>query len=207
MRRPVPIILSAGFSSRMKESGRGIKALLEIRPGVTFLEEIYGKVSDFSGKVIVVLGADKDEIVRRVNMPEAEIVYNAGFEKGMFSSLKKGLSSLSPGKAFMINPVDCPAVKKSTYEALIRQWERSPERVHIPSFKGRRGHPAIYPARLVSEILDSLDDLPGGLKFFLEKEREAISHFDTADKGVIMDIDTLADYQCLADAFKGGKND
>ncbi|PKN00427.1 MAG: hypothetical protein CVU78_00970 [Elusimicrobia bacterium HGW-Elusimicrobia-2] len=204
-----PLILAAGFSSRMKNSNRNRphypKALLEIRPGVTFLEEIYRKVSVFSDRVIVVLGSDKDEILARVNIPRSEIVYNADFEKGMFSSVKEGLSRLSRGKAFMINPVDCPGVRQSTYEGLIRQWEKSPEKIHIPSFEGRRGHPAIYPAGLVGDILSSPDELGGGLKFFLEKEKDLILHFDTDDKGVIIDVDTFTDYEKLADALEERK--
>ena len=64
-----PIILAAGFSSRMKEDGgAGIKALLTLSDGITFLEEIYRKMAEFSEKVIIVLGSDKDEILKHTNL-------------------------------------------------------------------------------------------------------------------------------------------
>ncbi|MEA2081739.1 MAG: nucleotidyltransferase family protein [Elusimicrobiota bacterium] len=209
-----PLILAAGFSSRMKKTagagtaggnGQGIKALLTLTGGVTFLEEIYRKVSFFSEKVIVVLGADKDEIAKRSKLAgagagRAQIVYNDKYENGMFSSLKKGLSRVPRGNAFMINPVDCPVVKKETYERLVFEWQKAPGKIHILSFNRRRGHPAIYPAFLVEEILKSPDDLPGGLKFFLEREKELISYVDTEDEGVIMDADTFADYERMEEA-------
>jgi len=205
-----PLILAAGLSSRMKKNGDGgIKALLTSSGGVTFLEGIYRRMAEFSEKVIIVLGADKDEILKHskfavsaVNAGRAEIVYNENYKNGMFSSLKKGLSHLPRGNAFMINPVDCPAVKKETYMALLEKWKNEPGKIHIPSFEGRRGHPAIYPAFLIREILKSPDNLPGGLKFFLERDTKNISYFDTKDKGVIMDTDTPDDYKKFADGLK-----
>jgi len=220
-----PLILAAGVSSRMKNSNRnrphyrnggaGIKALLKLSEGVAFLESIYRRMTEFSEKVIIVLGSDKDEILKHskfavsaVAAGSAEIVYNENYQNGMFSSLKKGLSRIPRGNAFMINPVDCPAVKKETYEMLVLEWQKAPEKIHIPSFGGRRGHPAIYPARLVAEILKSPDDIKDGLKFFLEREKELISCFDTKDKGVIMDIDTPADYKKMVDGRgQAQKND
>ncbi len=243
------IILAAGFSSRMKKNAapklkvrRGVtadassahsnrnrphycKALLTLRDGVTFLEEICRKMAPLTEELIVVLGSDKDDILKYTNLTEArtayvsvpdaapparpresagnvEIVYNENYKKGMFSSLKKGLSRVPHGNAFMINPVDCPVVKKETYKDLLAKWRKKPEKIHIPSFDGRRGHPAIYPARLVEEILKSPDNLPGGLKFFLEREKEIISYVDTKDKGVIMDVDTPADYEKMAGGLK-----
>ncbi|MCD6310982.1 MAG: nucleotidyltransferase family protein [Elusimicrobia bacterium] len=200
----------------MKNSNRNrphyLKALLRLSDGITFLEEIYRKTSDISGKVIIVLGSDKDEILKRskfavlaVAEGRAEIVYNENYQNGMFSSLKAGLSRLQRGNAFMINPVDCPAVKKETYETLVLEWQKAPGKIHIPSLGGRRGHPAIYPARLVAEILKSPDDIKGGLKFFLERESENISYIDTEDKAVIMDIDTPADYKKMADEEERAK--
>ncbi|MBA3065990.1 hypothetical protein FP828_05825 [bacterium] len=189
-----------------KDGGAGIKALLTLSDGVTFLEAIYRKMAEFSEKVIIVLGADKDEILTRLKfagkpgrmvrqMGRAEIVYNENYKNGMFSSLKKALPLMPAGNAFMINPVDCPAVKKETYKGLLAKWGKYPDKIHIPSFDGRRGHPAIYPSSLVREILDAPDNLPGGLKFFLKRDKENILYFDTNDKGVIMDVDTPADYE------------
>ena len=124
------IILSAGFSSRMNTP----KALLELpittsaqKAKLNFLEEIYSKMSSYLEQVIIVLGHNKDEILDKTSLPNAEIVYNENYSNGMFSSLKKALSTLSQGKAFMINPVDFPLVKQETYVELLLHSLNNPD--------------------------------------------------------------------------------
>lgn len=187
------IILAAGFSSRMKMT----KALLEIS-SKTFLENILSKLNDCVTEVIVVLGHRKEEILSGVKLLGAKIVFNEDFKNGQFASLKKGLSSILPeSEGFLLNPVDCPCVKKETYREMLELWNLNRQGILIPVFNGMRGHPAIFPSAIVGEILKSPDDLIGGLKFFIKKYGNIISHFKTSDKGVIIDIDTIEDYRTL----------
>ncbi|MFH1956962.1 MAG: nucleotidyltransferase family protein [bacterium] len=183
------IILSAGFSSRMKTN----KALLEM-DGKTFLENIFSKLNDCVREVIVVLGHGKEEILSEVKLPGAKIVFNENFKAGQFSSLKKGISAMSPdSEGFMLNPVDCPLVRKETYREMLELWGQNGSRILIPVFNGMKGHPAIFPASAAGEILKSPDDTAGGVRFFLKKYGNAVSYFKTSDKGVIIDADTPED--------------
>jgi len=187
------IILAAGFSSRMKIN----KALLKTS-GKTFLENIFSKLNDCVTEVIVVLGHKKEEILSDVKLPGAKIVFNENFKNGQFSSLKKGLSVMSSNSGgFMLNPVDCLCVKEETYREMLELWNR--QGILIPVFDGKRGHPAIFPSAIAGEILKSPDELAGGLKFFLKKHKNIISHFKTSDKGVIIDVDTPEDFNGIKD--------
>jgi len=170
------------------------KALLKIN-GNTFLENIFFKLNDCVDEVIVVLGYGKKEILSGVKLPGAKIVFNENFKNGQFSSLKKGLSSMSPdSEGFMLNPVDCPLVKEGTYREMLELWDRDRSKILIPVFNGRRGHPAIFPALVAGEIRKSPDNLADGLRFFIKKYGNIISSFKTSDKGVIIDADTPEDF-------------
>jgi len=184
------VILSAGFSSRIN----GFKPLLKIN-GRTFLEEIVLKVEDIVSEIVVVLGHRSDEILNAVNLKSAKFVLNENYEKGMFSSLKQGILEIQDGNAFLLNPVDCPFVKKQTYKQIVEFWQKNPEKIVIPQYENRKGHPAIFPAWSTGEILKYPDDIPGGVRNFIEKNLSAIKLFKTNDKGVIIDVDTVEDYE------------
>jgi len=185
------IILAAGSSSRMKTP----KALLKINDR-TFLEEIYAKMSPFVKEVIVVVGADKDEILSKVNIKGAKIVYNENYERGMFSSVKKGLSAIASAVGgFVLNPVDCPLVMEKTYKDILRFHGTRPFCISVPSYKGKRGHPVIFPEALIKEIISAPDDAEKGLNYFIKNHEKEVCVLNTNDKGVIININTPEVYE------------
>jgi len=184
------IILSAGFSSRINV----FKPLLKINER-TFLEEIVFKLEDIVSEIVVVLGYKSDEILNTVNLKSAKFVLNENYEKGMFSSLKQGILEIQDGNAFLLNPVDCPLVKKQTYKQIVEFWQKNPEKIIIPQYENKKGHPAIFPAWSTDEILKYPDNTPGGVRNFIERNFSSVELFKTDDRGVIIDIDTIEDYK------------
>src|SRR5262245_50319047 len=161
------IVLAAGKSERM---GRP-KALLPFR-GRTFLENILASVSRSSiGHTVVVLGRYREEIERSIShrlrpaglafaplMALPAAVFNPNYEQGMITSLQTGIRALPPETAgAVLLLVDNPVVQPDTIDALVRRFEAN--RVIIPTFQGRRGHPVLF----ASEILDEILTLPSSV--------------------------------------------
>ena len=189
-RKPAGIILAAGTSSRM---GRD-KALLPFR-GSTFLNHLIALLSSKTDPLIVVLGHNAGTI-RKTLPAGTRIVVNQCYELGMLSSLQTGLRALPvEANSALFTPVDHPAVRGETIDSLIAAFHRSGQPLVIPRYEGRRGHPAI----LSREILDAILDLSPGAsaKDVIRSHRHHTFFLDTADPGILSDIDLPADYQAL----------
>ncbi len=187
------IILAAGKSSRM--NGK-IKALLELN-GTTFVEKIVRDMLE-SGvdEVFVVLGAHYDLIAKAVSSYPVKILRNENWESGQLSSLRVALDNLSmDSRGIIFTLVDHPLVKASTYQQLIDKWEENRERIVLPLYRGRKGHPTIFPHSLFSELL--YGELPNGARDILYKHRELIDYVPVDDVGVVRDIDTEEDYRSI----------
>ncbi|MCD6413750.1 MAG: NTP transferase domain-containing protein [Elusimicrobia bacterium] len=189
------IVLAAGLSSRMGFP----KALLEVK-GRTFLDIICGKLAAVCREIIVVVGFRAEKIIPRIDLNSAkiEVVKNKNFERGMLSSLKEALKKMTPAsEGFFLNPVDHPFVKEETYRLLAQKWAKRKNRIIIPSYGGRRGHPPILPRIYIPKILELPDDISGGVKAVFPKNGAKILPLETQDKGVIIDVDTPQDYEKL----------
>jgi len=73
----------------------------------------------------------------------------------------------------------------------------TPTKIVIPTFKGRRGHPTIFPYNIIKEIYvaETLRDVIG-------KYEDNILLFETDDEGIILDIDTPEDYEYVMEYVK-----
>jgi len=187
------VVLAAGEARRM---GSFLKALLPIGD-TTFVERIVDVLAQTdSGEIIVVLGYDHARIEREARLDRVRVVVNAQWKQGQLSSLQTAVRNLSPeSEGMLFTPVDHPLVQPSTCSALIEQWRKDPGRIVIPRYKGRKGHPAIFPSRLYGPLLH--DELPGGARDLIYREMESVLFMPVSDPGVIQDIDTPDDYRRL----------
>jgi molybdenum cofactor cytidylyltransferase len=187
------IILSAGESSRMH--GR-VKALLDLN-GKSFIENIIENMSCLPlGELIIVLGAHSEEVNEKLKRYDIKVVVNDEWEKGQIYSLRAGIGHLSPeSEGVMFTLVDHPLVTILTYKKLVDAWMGDKSRIVLPSYNMRKGHPAIFPGFLYSELLDR--DLPGGARDLLKEYRDIIRFVTVDDPGIVKDVDTIGDYNRL----------
>jgi molybdenum cofactor cytidylyltransferase len=185
------IVLAAGESRRTCPY---IKALLPIERS-TFLERIVGLLFDARvDEVVVVLGARHVEILERVLLGRAAVMINEDWERGQLSSLRLGVSRLSPAsEGALVTLVDHPLVRRSTYEILIAAWRERPDRIVVPTHAGANGHPALFPRRLYGPLLR--DELPRGARDLLAREEGNLVRVPVDDPGTVQDIDTPEDYR------------
>jgi CTP:molybdopterin cytidylyltransferase MocA len=187
------VVLAAGEARRM---GELIKPLLPLR-GMTFLEVIVLNMIDAgAGECLVVTGHAHEEIENSVHLPAARFLVNGEWKSGQLSSLQTALRALPPdSEGMLFTPVDHPLVQLSTYRLLKKRWEEQRERMVIPRYQGRKGHPAIFPRRLFDPLLRG--HLEGGARDLIYREMDRLHFVDLDDPGVINDIDTPDDYRRL----------
>lgn len=184
------VVLAAGASSRM---GRP-KALLPYG-GATFLECVLG-VLDANGvdAVRVVTAPGAEEIRGSVALPAESWVENPSPESGMLSSVRSGVCALPAGtEAFLLWPVDHPLVRSATVASLVHLWRTRRVPVVVPRHGGRRGHPVLFDASTIPEILSAPDD--GGARHVVAAHERDRVELDVGDAGVLADIDTPEAYE------------
>jgi len=186
------VILAAGRSSRMGE----LKPLLKMGDR-TILECAVSLFRQAGLKdVRVVAGYGRNRLEPVIKRAGASMVVNPDHDRGMFSSVLVGLESLGPGTgAVFFLPVDAPLVSPATVEELSRRRHDAPDRILVPSFQGRGGHPVLIPARFFDFVRRwrGEDGLRGALRC-LADQRVLV---DVPDRNVVFDVDTPEDYHEL----------
>jgi molybdenum cofactor cytidylyltransferase len=196
------VILAAGESRRMGSP----KALLRYH-GQTFLDTLISLFAPLCSPVIVVLGANADEIRNGLswnnapnNAPEAAsratFVINPDYLTGQTSSMQCGLRAVpASAEGILFTLADHPAVAASTIYALAAQPRPL---IRVPRFEGRRGHPVWFSRALIAEFLA----LPahGAARDVVYSHVDETEYLDVNDRGVVADIDDPAAYRALIGA-------
>ncbi len=182
------VILAGGFSTRATTNK--MRFLVEGKP---LLQHTIDSVKSIVSKVIVVTGRYDQEIKEFIKEDEKiHIVYNSDYEKGMFSSVLRGVKETSDD--FFILPGDIPFIKKETFEALLH----GKKPVRFPTYKGKEGHPLFISKELKESLLK--EPIESNLRVFRDRQdKEAI---EVDDKNILRDIDTIEQYKAVIEERK-----
>jgi molybdenum cofactor cytidylyltransferase len=183
------IILAAGASTRF---GR-IKQLLPWGTG-TMLSAVVDIALDSSARpVIVVLGRAAAECRTALGDRPVTVVVNAAWQAGQSTSVRIGLAALpNEIEAALFMLADQPAIAVATLEAVIERYRISRAPVVWPEVDGRRGNPVLFDRRLFPELLALEGDVGG--RPVLQAHAARAERVAVADRGILLDIDTPADY-------------
>lgn len=215
MRKPVSIILAAGYSSRMGD----FKPLLKIGE-TTAIEYLIDTMAGCGiESVVAVTGYKREEVIHALKRSGKDHcgmsiyeVYNSKFEEGMFSSIKaglkycedKGILSDLNVNGVLIVPVDCPAVSESTIKCMIDRANTDEDKCPcfmVPAFKGKKGHPLYISKKIIPEII--AHNGLGGLKAIMDRHSDLIK-IPVEDEGAVMDMDTPEDYREITEFLNNG---
>ncbi|MFI7595350.1 NTP transferase domain-containing protein [Micromonospora sp. NPDC049359] len=177
------LLLAAGAGRRLGQT----KALLPYR-GRLLVEHAADLLTAADCRpVLVVLGAQADQIRARTRLPE--VVVNDDWASGMASSLRAGLDSLasSPAAAVVVTLVDQPDLTPEAVRRVAR--DATAESLAMATYRdGRRGHP----------VLLGRDHWPGvaeaatgdrGARDYLRAHATAVRLVDCADVADDTDVD------------------
>jgi molybdenum cofactor cytidylyltransferase len=178
------VILSAGASSRMGSP----KALLPYREG-TFLEHLIEVTRHPQiGVTRVVLGAGAEVIRTIAKLDPSIVVLIPEWEQGQLSSICAGLRSLDgiDTEGIILCPVDHPLVSARLVSELVERFYEGKKAIVLPTFNGRRGHPAIFSSALYSELLAAPAEK--GARAVVWAHAADVLEFPTDEEGVVLNI-------------------
>lgn len=186
--RIVGVVLAGGAGRRLG----GPKALLRCGP-LSFAEHA-ARLLERPGveRVLVVLGHEAERVQREAGLsPRFEVVVNPDPERGMLSSLLCGLERAERlgAEALLAHPVDHPFVDPGTVERVLAALRRGAT-VAVPSWDGRRGHPAGFARAAWSALRAAPADQ--GARTVLRAHPEWVEHVP-GDPGCLRGLDTRAD--------------
>ena len=184
------VILAAGESRRMGSP----KALLphQGRPFLRHLLDItrHPKI----GLTRVVLGANAEEILSRLELDPAIVVINENWSEGQLSSIHAALRSLPAGATdgMVLCLVDHPLISANLINELIEQFYATGKPIVVPMYQGRRGHPVIFSSTLYAELLAAPLDI--GARAVVRAHASEVHEVPTIEEGVVLNLndpDTL----------------
>ena len=190
------VLLAAGAGSRM---GNRPKCLLELG-GVSLIRRQLIALSGAGvDELVVVLGHHAGRIEPAVRDFPVTLVHNPDPDAGQVSSLRLGLSALSPKiEAVVVALADQPLIGSSDISDLIGAYKKRPEGAHVvqPSVDGQPANPVVFSREVCDQIL--AEGVHIGCKQWQSAHPEAVHRWDSANRRYTIDVDTPEDIEALA---------
>jgi molybdenum cofactor cytidylyltransferase len=178
------VILAAGESKRMGSP----KALLPYHDR-TFLEHLveitqHPKI----GSQLIVLGAGAEAITNCVGLNPEMTVVNPDWQSGQLSSIKAALKSLGskPTDGILLCLVDHPLISSALVNDLVESFYRTKQAIVLPTFRGRRGHPVIFSAKLFGELLAAPEET--GARAVVWNHASEVCEVPTTEEGITLNL-------------------
>lgn len=191
------VVPAAGRSTRM---GRP-KLVLPIG-GVPLIVRVVNALRAGGADRVVVVISPEDAT------PLAELAESAGAEvvrperppEDMRASIEFGLDRLAdsePPEGVLIVPGDSPAISAELVARAVVHAAEHPDRIILPAFEGRGGHPLLLPWRFATQITH----LPVGVgvNALLSAHEDDVCRLIVANPGAVADLDTPEDYRRWCD--------
>jgi molybdenum cofactor cytidylyltransferase len=189
------IVVAAGCSRRM---GRP-KLLLPWRGGRPIIDDVVTRARAATPHVVVVTGHDATAAADAIaHHQDIQLIHNADYAGGeMVSSVKAGVAALPPAcAAFFLVLGDQPGIAAGTFARLLDAWQANPAaRIISPTWNNRRGHPVLFSAAGVPEILALPADAT--LKTYVTRHAQRAIEVKVDDPAVCIDVDTPEQYTRL----------
>ena len=188
------ILLAAGRSQRM-----GQPKLLLPWHGVPLVRHV-ARLALRSGidELIVVIGYRAAHVSAALADLPLRIVENEHFLEGQSTSLRAGLAAVSATTdAAIVLLADQPLLRPATIDALVRCYQEHAPLAVVPRYQGQRGNPVLF-ARTLFPALQTISG-DQGARAVIHEHQDRVQWLDTADQGVLLDVDTPDMYQQLVE--------
>ncbi len=194
------IILAAGLSTRMTYC----KLEAEIE-GVSVIQRVLQAAlnSELNGVVLVTGPAELSCVEVSGDdstLSKLEKVANLNPERGMASSMRKGLEALKSDTAgAMVLLADQPGISPAIINKLLEIFRAHPDKIVVPFVLGRRTTPVIFPAALFPELNSITGDVGG--REVLVRHAEKITAAELGNLYDDTDVDTPEDLDKIRQTF------
>ncbi len=184
------VVLAAGKSQRM-----GTPKMLLPWTDTTVINHVVDTLTHAGcAEIIVVTGAVQKEVENALHLTTARTVHNPRFDEDeMLVSLQVGLATISAdASAVLVVLGDQPQIEASVVRDILDAYSATWERLIVPSYKMRRGHPWLVARGFWDEIMA----LPAraSMRQFLDVHDSDIHYLVVDAPSVLKDLDTPEDY-------------
>ena len=185
------ILLAAGQSKRLKNENKLIK-LFKKKLLINYI--LSSLIKSKVNKIIIVLGFEQLKVKKKLlKSKKIKFVINKNYKKGISSSIKTGLRSLSKrNKGFLIVQADMPNITKTTINKIILLINKSPKEIFLPKFKNRAGNPIGFKKSMIKNINKIKGDR--GAKNIIKKNSKKIKFVNIYSKSILTNLNTKKDF-------------
>lgn len=190
------VLLCAGQSSRMGQE----KALLKVGHE-TVITKILNNLCPISDLVIIVVGKNfeliKEHLIKSyLDLKNIHFTINKNADKGIFTSIKKGLTIATTNKPTLLHMIDQPFVPKEIYEQLIESLDDE-HQIFQPStiIDGipRAGHPIIFNHEFRDHVLKQPDE--ANLRDLVRDYSDRRKFLEVDDKRILQNLNTIDEFE------------
>jgi len=153
--------------------------------------------------ILVVIGPHVAELAPLARRAGALVLQLSEETPDMRTTVELGLQWLEdwfhPGRqdSWLLIPADHPALSSMVVRQLIQARRSNPESsIVIPTFLGKRGHPALLDWKLVTRLRTLRPE--EGINHFLRQCTSELIEIPVESDGILLDLDTPEDYQSIA---------
>lgn len=183
------VLMASGAGARF-----GSNKLLHPVDGVPMIERAFSALPAalFDGAAVVscypeILSLAAGRGYRPIPNPQAE--------EGQSASIRLGLSALPGMDGVLFSVCDQPWLARESVARLLEAFSAHPGRICSLGWQGRRGSPAIFPAKLFPALLALTGDQKGGE--VIRTHRELLYLVEAASPRELYDVDTPQDLEPL----------
>jgi molybdenum cofactor cytidylyltransferase len=190
------IVLAAGEGRRMG----ALKLALPLGEKSVLGHVVETALASPIDEVVVVLGHGAADLKPELPDRRVRLVYNPDYAQGQSSSLRAGINALSPkveAAVFLLG--DQPLVSPEAIEALVTTFQTHHASIVQPLYRGIPANPVLFARALFPELLQVTGDRGG--RELLVRHRTEVTTVDL-DLEAPADIDTMADYDKIAEKFR-----
>jgi|SRR5215472_7710164 len=146
----------------------------------------------------VVVGAHAEEIRASAKLDAGELVVNEDWQHGQLSSLQSAIRSLPEGatEGMLVCLVDHPLISAELVARLMEAFAREKNKIVIPTFNGKRGHPVIFPEALYSELLQAPEEI--GARAVVRTHASDVLEIPVEEEGVVLNLNDPESLQRIA---------
>ena len=139
------------------------------------------------GPVVVVTGYRADEVATAAIEAGALVVHNPQYQSGKASSVRTGVAATPEGVPLLIVGVDQPRPAR-IFQQLVAALLEGRDLV-IPTYRGRRGHPPLFAARLRAELA-AVQEESFGLRAVVQRHADAATYVETESPLALVNLNT-----------------
>jgi molybdenum cofactor cytidylyltransferase len=152
--------------------------------------------------MLVVIGPHVAELQPIAQNAGAQVLQLTDKTPDMRTTIEHGLRWLEehfhPGHedSWLLVPADHPVLSPLVVRQLIQARQANPSHaIVIPTFQGRRGHPALIGWQFVEQIRQLPPD--EGINSFLRRYGSELVELPVGDSDVLLDLDTPEEYETI----------